>query len=588
MALLDRLIGLETEYAIRYSSIPDEHLGRAPSLASWFERDFDPLPHPGNDIIFQAFKTAIADLVPTRPGNGAPGRDQVFTANGGAFYYEFLPHCPEGGLLECATPECRGPSQLLLYQRAQERMLVRALPKVEELLARSGHTGTVGLLKNCRDAEGNIYGSQENYEVEIASGVRLTLYRLGLTLLLPLLLVQTVLTYAFIVLLILGSLGGILALMVVSVVIGIFYPPWLERVQSWFDADPRTFEKRLGPFHLWLTIICTWPVVRPMAWLLSQTAFRPQRHAATAFLVTRTVLSGSGAVDAGRRFRLAQKVPTLSGMIRKTVLPEERTLFDTGNLLKMLCSPFNGQWRPVFRLYRRRQRLQLGHGDSNRSDLAELLKIGSTGLILDLIEQGVFDDAPQLRDPVTAAHAVAYDLDLDTPLELVDGTTMTALEIQRFYLGRLQETLKRSAVPSMEAHQLADLWDEGLSALETGRFDDLVGRVDWATKRLILDHCGEEASVEVLQTLDLRYHELGVGYYEQLADSLPAPALFEDSTIDGAIHEPPTETPAFLRGQLIRERVQAGLPLVVSWDSAVLGRPFSRGKVIPFRRPKAQ
>ena len=113
---LGRLLGLETEYAIRFST----HRS------------------PGNDVVFQALRAAIGRLVATRPGASALGRDQIFTQNGGAFYYEFLPHCMEGGLIEGATPECRGPGQLLLYQQAQEEFGKEAtyfeyVPKKKEL-----------------------------------------------------------------------------------------------------------------------------------------------------------------------------------------------------------------------------------------------------------------------------------------------------------------------------------------------------------------------------------------------------------------------------------------------------------------------
>ena len=114
---LSRLVGLETEYAIRFSTSG---------------------PHPGNDRIFHVLKDAIAQRVAARPGFSAAGRDQFFTDNGGAFYYEFLPQCLHGGLIEGATPECRGPTQAVLYQRAQEEILRQALPAAQYRLAAAG------------------------------------------------------------------------------------------------------------------------------------------------------------------------------------------------------------------------------------------------------------------------------------------------------------------------------------------------------------------------------------------------------------------------------------------------------------------
>src|SRR5689334_21584964 len=101
--MFSRLLGLETEYAIRFTA-------RGPG------------GHPGNDVIYGAIADAVRLLVAAQPGErGADsGREQLFLENGGALYYEFFPHALKGGLLEASTPQCMTPSQLLLHQKAQE------------------------------------------------------------------------------------------------------------------------------------------------------------------------------------------------------------------------------------------------------------------------------------------------------------------------------------------------------------------------------------------------------------------------------------------------------------------------------------
>ena len=159
--MLDRLQGLETEYAIRYRCEEGER-------------------PPGNDVIFRAIREAIEKIVRTRPGDGGIDR-HFFVENGGAFNYEAVASALGGGLVEGSTPECRGPEQLLIYQRAQENLLRRALPEARRLLRAQGHKGELlGLLKNCKDGFGNIYGTQENYEVDVAQGLSLFLFRVGL------------------------------------------------------------------------------------------------------------------------------------------------------------------------------------------------------------------------------------------------------------------------------------------------------------------------------------------------------------------------------------------------------------------------
>ena len=250
---LRRLLGLETEYAIRFA--PEEE-------------------HPGNDVLFQAIRDALSHLVATRPGHSAPGRDQLFVQNGGAFYYEYLPHCLWGGLVEGATPECRGPAQLVLYQRAQEALLREAIPIAQERLKLEGYPGKLGLLKNSRDAEGHVYGSQENYEAEVARGATLALYRVGVALLLPILVIQTVLTYALVLLSLVLLLAGLLVML--------FVPSW-RRVVERISEDQRQLEILLGRFQLWFTLVVTWPITALFARLLRALAFRRIRKQMLAF-----------------------------------------------------------------------------------------------------------------------------------------------------------------------------------------------------------------------------------------------------------------------------------------------------------------
>ncbi len=151
-------MGQETEYAIRFSSEKRR---------------------PGHDLVYEVLAKIIGARVRTEPGMYA-GRPQIFTQNGGAFHYEYYPYCTDGGLIEGATPECLSPAQLLLYQKAQEALLREAIPEAEKRLSQLGYPGKLGLLKNCRDAMGHVYGAQESFEVGLARGFGLFLYRLSM------------------------------------------------------------------------------------------------------------------------------------------------------------------------------------------------------------------------------------------------------------------------------------------------------------------------------------------------------------------------------------------------------------------------
>src|SRR5216110_2364664 len=72
-------------------------------------------------------------------------------------------------------------------------------------------------------------------------------------------------------------------------------------------------------------------------------------------------------------------------------------------------------------------------GDSNMSEWATAMKIGTTSLVLDLIERG---EAPQLEiaQPINANKSISRDQTHDWIIELADGRKISAIEVQRIYL----------------------------------------------------------------------------------------------------------------------------------------------------------
>ncbi|HXV62518.1 MAG TPA: proteasome accessory factor PafA2 family protein, partial [Vicinamibacteria bacterium] len=280
--LFSRLIGQETEYAIRFS--PERR-------------------RPGNDAIYEALASAIGEQVRTEPGM-FPERPQIFLQNGGAFHYEYLPYRADGGLIEGATPECRGPAQLLVYQRAQESLLLKSMARAEAILRAAGCPGRLGLLKNCKDAEGHVYGAQESFEVEAASGASLWLYRAGLVLLTPLLALTVAAGWGIVI----GLAPVVIVAALLWTVAVVALPP---RRRVWFEGlvtrNDRSFENRVGRWLYWLSYVITWPFIVSLSLLLRCLVFSRMRRELTAFLVSRAVLSGAGSIETDGRFVLSEK-----------------------------------------------------------------------------------------------------------------------------------------------------------------------------------------------------------------------------------------------------------------------------------------
>jgi proteasome accessory factor A len=158
---------------------------------------------------------------------------------------------------------------------------------------------------------------------------------------------------------------------------------------------------------------------------------------------------------------------------------------------------------------------------------------------------------------------------------------MTALQIQRFYLERARAYVRDSRATSIEALQVTELWHEILQALESRQLSSLVGRIDWVTKRYLLETCGDPRDHALLKTIDLRYHELEEGYAARLERNGFSRQLVGEAEIERATHFPPEGTPAFTRGRFIRARGPSLSPVRISWESARIGGRF-HGRIVRF------
>ena len=171
--LLSRYIGLETEYATVVEMPPDQQ------------------HPPSRQRVYDAVCRSLSKTIPTAKDRF--DECQMFLATGGAVSlessYDWLDQ--PGGLIEGATPECVSPKDLLIRQRAQDRLFAEAVDHCELPVS-------IKLLKNSRDDEDHVYGCQENYSAIVASGAMLWLYRAGMVALFPLYMLYVAICLSFI------------------------------------------------------------------------------------------------------------------------------------------------------------------------------------------------------------------------------------------------------------------------------------------------------------------------------------------------------------------------------------------------------
>jgi hypothetical protein len=191
-------------------------------------------------------------------------------------------------------------------------------------------------------------------------------------------------------------------------------------------------------------------------------------------------------------------------------------------------------------------------GDSNMSEWATAMKIGTTALMLDLIERG---EAPQLEiaQPVDANKSISRDQTYDWIIELKDGRKISAIDVQRIYL-RAASKLNNG---TSEDHQwILREWENVLNDLERDVMSTR-DRIDWAAKKFLLDALQKEEKLSWsdpwLQSIDLEYHNLDLDqglYYELLRKGLMRRVTNEEE-IKTSIFNPPETTRAFFRGRAV-------------------------------------
>jgi Pup amidohydrolase len=559
--VLDRLVGLETEYAIRYhpASGTTAPLGR-----------------------FQLYKSLIAALrqrtivVPAQHF-----KEGVFTATGGAVWFESERPSSGAGLIEGATPECRGARQVIAYQRAQDRMLA-------ESAGAAPVEGEFRLIKNDRDAQNNVYGAQENYEAFVAQGIRLWFWRLGLVALLP----AIVLSWMGVCLLI----AGLLTYLAVAGLVYLFLRLWVRDRRrlalALFGRDLVEGRETGSPTPVWmesLILNATRVLTSPLALVLllhcRWFAFAHLRRHLTPFLVSRAVTSGAGMVDSEGRFHLADKAPAINCLVGFGGYLHDRPMYTMGHFFKTLCVESLFCWRNYRDLFSARQRFQIGLGDSNMAEGAEYLRIGTTLLVLDAIETGYLPQTPQLRHPIRALRTLCADSSLRAEVPMRSGQQVTALELQRFYLDACRRYLEQHRDATAEAFDILQRWEDALEGLvETKQHGQpsprLIGTLDWVTKRYLLENLGEGADWSAKKKVDIRYHELSDhGYFQQLKRTGIVSSIVDESEIERAIRLPPSNSPATVRGHYIREFSGGDEPVSANWRAITLGSGF-RSKVI--------
>jgi proteasome accessory factor A len=214
------------------------------------------------------------------------------------------------------------------------------------------------------------------------------------------------------------------------------------------------------------------------------------------------------------------------------------------------------------------RRIHLLLGDSNMAEVASALKIGTTSLVLQLIEEGHHPVGLEIHEPVEALQEISHDQERTWLVTLASGKTISAIDVQEQYL---EAARKHCVGQDEETDWVLGQWESVLNDLR-GDYTTLVGRVDWASKLWLLDSFREAERLEwsdpILKSLDLEYHNLdsNKGLYAGLVQEGRVPRVTTDTAIALAQQHPPRNTRAFGRGEVVRHLLTCGSPETADED----------------------
>jgi proteasome accessory factor A len=282
------------------------------------------------------------------------------------------------------------------------------------------------------------------------------------------------------------------------------------------------------------------------------------------FFVTRQVICGAGRIGLGQDgraagFQIAQRADFFEVEVGlETTL--KRPIINTRD------EPHADADR-----YRR---LHVIIGDANLSEISTYLKVGTTALVLAMIEANFLADDLAISQPVRELHDVSHDPSLRHAISLADGRTITALDLQGEYLDRARKYVDDRLGDDVDDQtvDVLDRWESALSRLATDPMQ-LARELDWVAKLRLLEGYRERDGLDWdsprLQLVDLQYSDIRPekGLYYRLVSRGAMQTLLPDGAAESAVASPPEDTRAFFRGECLRRYGPS--VAAASWDSVI-------------------
>ncbi|HEX9865855.1 MAG TPA: Pup--protein ligase [Acidimicrobiia bacterium] len=275
------------------------------------------------------------------------------------------------------------------------------------------------------------------------------------------------------------------------------------------------------------------------------------------FLVTRQIFLGAGKLTQtprGTAFSIAQRADHIwEGVSSATT--RSRPIINTRD------EPHADAER-----YRR---LHVIAGDSNMSEYATFVKVGTMVALLQMIERDVVFRDLSLENPIRAIREVSHDVTCRRKIKLANGRELSALDIQWEYLDRAMRFSRSPGFPP-EVQAAIDRWEHLLTGLEKDPMT-LDREVDWVIKHRLLERYSDRRGLPMsdprMSMMDLSYHDVNRerGLYYLLEGKGMVDRVVTDEKVALAVRQPPQTTRARLRGAFIKAAKAKKRDFTVDW-----------------------
>jgi proteasome accessory factor PafA2 len=303
-------------------------------------------------------------------------------------------------------------------------------------------------------------------------------------------------------------------------------------------------------------------------------------HHGIAHLITRQIFTGAGKVGTELPGMNRDELPYQ--LTQRADFFEEQVGLET--TLKRPIINTRDEPHADARKYRR---LHVIAGDANMSEVATYLKVGTTAIVLGMVEEAAISRTWHFADPVRAMQQIGADLSVNALLDLDDGSRVRAIDVQEALCEDARAFIETRGTEAVGGPVATDVVDRWASTLDSLRRDpmELASSIDWIAKYRLLDAYRERHGLQWddarLAAMDLQYHDLRPD--RSLARRIGLETIVSQAAVDEAVTHPPIDTRAYFRGECLRK--WGDQIVAANWDSLVFDVGIEPLRRIPMMEP---